>query len=87
MDDVAVAGVMVTALGTVFSALSFFKNDVPAQLETVSQSVTGLIRPIICPNCSQPFDVLRSYTTCGPFPVVNGVRIVTCPRCTYTFEA
>lgn len=33
----------------------------------------------VCPNCGQPFDTTE-------FPVVAGRKLVTCPRCRYTYE-
>lgn len=36
-------------------------------------------RAEVCPNCGQPFDIAK-------FPVVAGRKVVSCPRCSYTYE-
>lgn len=70
---------IVSALGTVFMGIGALKQ-VAARLVVADAKVVGLREPVICPNCGQPFDAWF-------FPRIDGYRKVTCPRCSYTFEA
>lgn len=42
---------------------------------------------VICPNCYQPFDAAWSASYNVETVRVNGTRIISCPRCWFTFEA
>ena len=80
-DELAWAGFIVTALGTVFMGIQALKS-VAAKLRA------ELSGEVVCPNCGQPFSRQSFYSDEKAFPLtVGGKRFVSCPRCWYTFEA
>lgn len=85
-ETLAWVGLLVGALGTIFMGISALKVA-SARLVTAKAQVTGFTEPVVCPNCGQRFDasLAQGFSPGKYLRLYNG--LVTCPRCTFTFEA
>ena len=73
---------IVAALSAVFIGITALKQVTVAKTQAI-----GLRKLVTCPNCGQPFDasLVQGFSPGKYLRLYNG--LVTCPRCTFTFEA
>ena len=95
-ETLGVLTLLVGAMGTVLAGIQILKpvtvtraqqgnSELPLSMR-ISRS-SPVVDIVDCPNCGQPFDAAWSASYNVETVRVNGTRIVSCPRCWYTFEA
>lgn len=95
-ETLGILSLLVGAMGTVLAGIQALKQVTIARAQQGSSELplsmrihrsSPIVDIVICPNCGQPFDAAWSASYNLETVRINGTRIVSCPRCWYTFEA